>query len=213
MLQRGMTFRSPPDHGVILMSQRKDAPYRDALDSEGNLLYEGHDASRRVGGRNPKEVDQPRQLPSGKPTDNGKFADWTDRYRSGEVPAARFNVYEKLRDGIWTYRGPFLLKDYRYLETGGRYVFRFVLQAVDSPEWLPDVQVPSHHELQSRQIPTRVKQFVFKRDGGCCVICGSRERLHFDHDLPYSRGGDSATPENVRLLCAHHNLSKGAKIQ
>jgi hypothetical protein len=36
--------------------------------------------------------------------------------------------------------------------------------------------------------------------------------LHFDHDLPYSKGGASITEDNVQLMCARHNLQKGAKI-
>lgn len=36
--------------------------------------------------------------------------------------------------------------------------------------------------------------------------------LHYDHDLPYSRGGSSITVANVRLLCAC-NLRKSAKIE
>jgi 5-methylcytosine-specific restriction endonuclease McrA len=36
--------------------------------------------------------------------------------------------------------------------------------------------------------------------------------LHFDHDLPYSKGGTSITEDNVQLMCARHNLKKGNKI-
>jgi len=64
-----------------------------------------------------------------------------------------------------------------------------------------------------RAIPSWVKQEVFKRDKGKCVICGVSDELHFDHDLPYSRGGTGLTPENVRILCARHNLQKGAKVE
>jgi len=31
-------------------------------------------------------------------------------------------------------------------------------------------------------------------------------------DIPFSRGGSSIVAENVRLLCARHNLSKSDKI-
>ena len=214
MLQRGMTFRSPPNHGVILMSQRSNAPYIDALDDDGNLLYEGHDAPRTPRGQDPKTLDQPRSTPGGTPTENGRFADWTDQFRRGEVPPARFHVYEKLRDGVWSFRGPFLLRDYRLEPSGPRIVFKFVLQAVNegpSGEFLPG---PSEGaSAQTRQIPTWVKQAVYKRDKGRCVICGATDQLHFDHDLPYSKGGTGATPANVRLLCLRHNLAKGAKIE
>jgi 5-methylcytosine-specific restriction endonuclease McrA len=48
---------------------------------------------------------------------------------------------------------------------------------------------------------------------GQCVLCGSKDNLHFDHDLPYSKGGSSLSAANIRLLCARHNLSKGAKLR
>jgi 5-methylcytosine-specific restriction endonuclease McrA len=40
------------------------------------------------------------------------------------------------------------------------------------------------------------------------VLCGSSENLHFDHVIPFSRGGSSLREENVQLLCAKHNLEK-----
>lgn len=39
------------------------------------------------------------------------------------------------------------------------------------------------------------------------------DELHFDHILPFSRGGTSLTTENVQLLCARHNLQKRDHIQ
>jgi hypothetical protein len=36
--------------------------------------------------------------------------------------------------------------------------------------------------------------------------------LHYDHDIPFSKGGSSLTADNVRLLCAKHNLEKSDKI-
>jgi 5-methylcytosine-specific restriction endonuclease McrA len=47
-----------------------------------------------------------------------------------------------------------------------------------------------------------VKLEVWKRDGGKCVMCGASDELHFDHDVPFSRGGTSMTAANVQLLCA-----------
>lgn len=213
MLQRGMTFRPPPRHGIILMSQRKNAPYADVLDDDGTLIYEGHDQPRSSREIEPKSVDQPRSSALGTPTENGKFADWTDRHKAETLPPARFRVYEKVRDGIWTYRGMFLLKDYRFQSDGTRRVFRFILRAIEESDEAVATVAPFTHDLQTRQIPTWVKQFVYKRDTGQCVICGARDQLHYDHDLPFSKGGTSAMPENVRLLCARHNLSKSDKIE
>ena len=58
-----------------------------------------------------------------------------------------------------------------------------------------------------------VKKEVWRRDGGKCVICDATDELHFDHDVPYSKGGTSITAENVRILCARHNLEKSDKIE
>ncbi|MGE3565445.1 MAG: HNH endonuclease [Gammaproteobacteria bacterium] len=65
----------------------------------------------------------------------------------------------------------------------------------------------------TRVIPTSVKLQVWARDGGRCVECGSEDELHFDHILPYSKGGTSLRVQNVQLLCARHNLKKRDKIE
>ncbi|MGD0651653.1 MAG: HNH endonuclease [Verrucomicrobiia bacterium] len=64
----------------------------------------------------------------------------------------------------------------------------------------------------TRLITTHVKVEVWQRDGGKCVECGRTDNLHYDHDIPFSKGGSSLTAENVRLFCAKHNLSKSDKI-
>jgi hypothetical protein len=58
-------------------------------------------------------------------------------------------------------------------------------------------------------IPEDVQSFVWRRDGGRCVKCGSQEKLEFDHIIPLARGG-SNTERNIQLLCEYHNRSKGA---
>ena len=61
-------------------------------------------------------------------------------------------------------------------------------------------------------IPSDVKLEVWKRDKGQCVLCGSKENLHFDHIIPFSKGGSSLTAKNIQILCAKCNLSKHDKI-
>ncbi len=211
-LQRGMFFRPPPSRGVILMSRRKNAPYEDALsDDESELIYEGHDVYKSPGSE-PKAVDQPRFDGNSRPTQNGLFADWVDKMNSSGEDHARFKVYEKLRQGIWSDRGIYLLHDYHYQDVGNRKVFKFYLRQApfdsDQNTDAVDTQIPV-----SRQIPSWVKQEVFKRDKGRCVICSATDQLHFDHDLPFSKGGTSVTAKNVRILCARHNLQKSANIE
>ena len=212
-LQRGMYFRAPPAYGIILMSRRPNAPYSDAFrNDERVLIYEGHDANRTLNTPNPKAVDQPRVGANGRPTENGKFAEWVDSYKKSAVPPAIFRVYEKMRAGIWTDRGLYALRDYAYSFSDGRRVFKFKLEQSDFDTNAP-VQASGASQETTRQIPSWVKQQVYKRDKGKCVECGATDHLHFDHDFPFSKGGTSILPDNVRILCAKHNLSKSANIE
>ncbi len=204
MLQRGMNFREAPGASVVLMSRRRGAPYEDEVSDDGTqVIYEGHDAPRSAEMPDPKAADQPMSLPSGKPTENAKFA-----RACGQGALAR--VYEKLQPGIWTDKGLFELVSYDYVQSGCRKVFKFHMR-------LADIQgeggVTTAVAEFSRAIPSWVKQDVYKRDKGRCVICGAQDQLHFDHDLPFSKGGTAMKPENVRILCARHNLQKGARIE
>ena len=65
----------------------------------------------------------------------------------------------------------------------------------------------------NRMIPPPVKLEVWKRDKGKCVICGSNDNLHFDHIIPFSKGGSSLVVGNIQLLCARHNIAKGDRIE
>ena len=65
----------------------------------------------------------------------------------------------------------------------------------------------------SRYIPKHIKVFVYNRDEGACVYCGSKDDLHYDHILPVSKGGTSNNPKNIQLLCQKCNLSKSDKIE
>ena len=212
-LQRGMYFREPPAHGVILMSRRPNAPYADSLSTdESVLLYEGHDVHRTSDTPVPKILDQPRMNANGRPTENGRFASWVESQKLGKVSPAIFRVYEKMRAGVWTDRGLYLLKDYDYPWTGERRVFKFRLEQADFDS--NDSRETASVNLKvSRQIPSWVKQDVYKRDKGRCVICSATDQLHFDHDFPFAKGGTSILPENVRILCARHNLTKSANIE
>ncbi len=57
----------------------------------------------------------------------------------------------------------------------------------------------------------RLKVQVLMRDGNKCRLCGitvTGDNIHFDHILPWSKGGET-TLENLQVLCAPHNLAKG----
>ena len=75
----------------------------------------------------------------------------------------------------------------------------------------PDRQTPTVHKRRRESIPKSVKMYVWQRDGGRCVECASKEKLEYDHIIPFSEGG-SNTDRNLQLLCEPCNRSKGSKI-
>lgn len=211
-LQRGMNFGLGGNHSVILMSVRANAPYDDRLEDAGTtLIYEGHDVPRRPGGPNPKMVDQPAFTDHGRPTQNGRFHQAALATRTKGTKPERVRVYEKIRSGIWSYNGVFHLVDSWQEQSGSRSVFKFRLEAVEGEEDF-DLPVPAR-PIRRRIIPTAIKLAVWARDKGRCVRCGASDELHFDHVLPYSRGGTSVVSDNVQLLCARHNLEKSDRIE
>ncbi len=211
-LQRGMNFRLTPRESLILMSLRPGAPYADSVEDGGRvIIYEGHDLPLAKGGPDPKTVDQPEFLPSGRLTQNGQFADAVRRFKSGRAEAERVKVFEKIRSGIWVYNGLFKLVDVWQETSARRQVFKFKLEVVDE---LGELSAPAISGIDhDRVIPAAVKIEVWKRDKGSCVKCGSKENLHFDHIIPYSQGGSSKDAKNVQILCMRHNLGKRDRIE
>jgi len=210
-LQRGMNFGIGGNHSVILMSLRAGAPYNDRIEDGGTtLIYEEHDQPRGSVA-DPKLTDQVGMTRSGKPTENGKFHTAAQEAKAGRRPPERVRVYEKILPGIWSYNGMFHLIDSWTEFDGKRRSFRFKLVAVKGDEDF--THAPTISPERRRIIPTKVKLEVWKRDAGKCVQCGATDELHFDHDLPWSKGGTSLTAANVQLLCARHNLQKHDHIR
>ena len=128
------------------------------------------------------------------------------------APAERVRVYEKIRSGIWTYNGLFELVDGWLESDSRRMVCKFRLELLDEQPTEP-LALPAKELEHARLIPTAVKLEVWRRDRARCVECGSTDNLHFDHIVPYSKGGSSLVAENIQLLCARHNLAKAAHIR
>jgi hypothetical protein len=209
-MQRGMNFRMNPSYSVILMSQRSNAPYSDKVHDDGvTIEYEGHDLAKNYS-ENHKEQDQPEKLPSGKLTQNGYFIKAVNEYKKTKNKPELVKVYEKVFPGVWSLKGYFDLIDYKTVHDGKRNVFRYILTLSDREENSNTGEVKIEH---TRLIPSEVKREVWKRDQGKCVLCGDSKNLHFDHDLPFSKGGTSLSSNNVKLLCMKHNLQKSDKIQ
>jgi hypothetical protein len=217
-LQKGMNFHPfRRSYSVLFMSVRKGAPYQDKLLEDGRvLIYEGHDQPRRAGGPDPKSVDQPLITTSGRQNENGKFFYAASEFKAGRQAPELVRVYEKIKDGIWVFSGFFHLVDAWQEKSGGRKVCKFRLEIQDMGEAVvaADSRSASMPAIEhTRMIPTTVKLEVWQRDKGQCQRCGTADNLHFDHLLPFSKGGTSLLAENIQLLCARHNLEKRDRIE
>ena len=214
-IQRGMNFRPKgKKYSIFLMSIKENAPYNDGFDKEGKLLiYEGEDISKREIS-NPKNYDQPFFTKTGKLTNNGIFFKLAEDFKYKRKKAELIRVYEKINNNIWSDKGIFELIDAKFIDSDPekRKVFKFIL----NPQGL---EISIRSDLEdfefSRRIPTEIKRIVWERDGGKCIVsnCDSTKDLHFDHIIPWSKGGSSRDPKNIQILCGKHNLNKSDKIQ
>lgn len=213
-IQKGMNYRPiGKRYSIFLMSIRENAPYNDGFDNDGKILvYEGEDITRRET-IEPKNFDQPLFTKTGKLTNNGLFFKAAEdfKYKRKEKPEL-IKVYEKIENNVWSDKGWFELVDVNYQLIKGekRKVFKFLLK----PKGV-DIKI-SEKEFEefefSRRIPTQTKRVVWERDNGKCIQCGATQDLHFDHVIPWSKGGSSTDSRNIQLLCGKHNLKKSAKI-
>jgi len=114
----------------------------------------------------------------------------------------------------WMFKGDFYSEDEGYSETE---VKALVLDGMQQKERkvqraLARLNQSGAESSAARQlIPNDVKIFVWQRDEGRCVNCGSREKLEFDHIIPRVKGGGNSH-RNLQLLCENCNRSKGGNI-
>ena len=213
-LQRGMNYHLRGDTSVILMSLRPNAPYSDKVEDDGRILiYEGHDVPKTKENPIPKIIDQQMTNPSGTLNQNGLFYKAAKTYKKKHITPESVKVYEKLHAGIWVYNGLFRLLDSWKEESNNREVFKFKLELTDHVKSANENGIQNYVLEHNRVIPPQVKLEVWKRDEGKCVICGSTDNLHFDHIIPFSKGGSSLVSTNIQLLCARHNIAKRDRIE
>ena len=68
----------------------------------------------------------------------------------------------------------------------------------------------SRKQLVGRQITPDLRTQVFETYGYRCLSCGSTDKLHVDHVVPWSEGGPCEL-ENLQPLCSPCNYRKGTK--
>lgn len=128
---------------------------------------------------------------------------------------SRFFPYKEFYE-VWLFRDKLYLvkNDKNYDEKKG---FLLILERIDKQHKRFErlkrqfSEVEKAKEEDSRRIPVEVQRKVWRRDGGKCAKCGSREKLEFDHIIPLSKGG-SNTARNIELLCEKCNREKSNNI-
>ena len=91
----------------------------------------------------------------------------------------------------------------------------YIESASDTDDSLPPPSpTPSSIIHKTKREPSdRLKIQVLMRDGNKCRICGVEcsgglHNIHFDHIIPWSKGGETVL-ENLQVLCSSCNEAKG----
>lgn len=83
-----------------------------------------------------------------------------------------------------------------------------------------DINVRHTEEYRRKKerarVTDKVRYQVMQRDGFRCQLCGASQadgvKLHVDHKIPISKGGNS-DPDNLRTLCDRCNWGKGSQLE
>jgi len=168
-LQRGMNFRLNSNYSVILMSRRTNAPYQDKILNDGvTIEYEGHDEPQTSEITDPKKIDQPMRTKKWTLTQNGKFIEAVNNYKSWTKSVEVVKVYEKILSWVWSLKWFFDLVDYKIEFDWNRNVFVFILKLSEHQNLGNSEVIDLQH---TRLIPSEVKKEVWKRDWWQCVLC------------------------------------------
>ena len=138
----------------------------------------------------------------------GRFEDRPKKIKMELFPCDSFSIEDSLallaKDG-------FLL---RYEVDGKRYaqVVNFTKHQMPHHKEVPsDIPAPpgcAQVTRHSYDVPAKVREEVFARDGNACLKCGALESLSLDHIQPLGLGGDNSI-NNLQTLCTSCNSSKG----
>jgi hypothetical protein len=131
--------------------------------------------------------------------------------RAGQPTARVLFVLEADPDGVVNL-GTTGDRDYWFFH-GDIYSTPVTLTADELELLIEERAKPPKPKARSRRkkISREVRDVVWARDGGKCVVCGSRLGLQFDHKTPFSAGG-SDDADNLQILCGRHNREKGAQL-
>lgn len=133
----------------------------------------------------------------------------TDYYKTIEAPLV--STYGGFPNHVF-YRGAWFIYDNNLMSPDIKMILDEAFQKLDRRRDIAQLDTTQEeHQTKRKPLPDDVQIFVWNRDSGRCVNCGSQENLEFDHIIPVSKGG-SNTARNVQLLCESCNREKGNRI-
>lgn len=123
-------------------------------------------------------------------------------------------IAKKVRKTWWMFDGEFFVEDEDCTVEEAQTLIlaekkKRTLKLLKAQTQLGQANFQSIHVREP--LPDHVKVFVWQRDGGKCVKCGSQRNLEFDHVVPLSLGGSNTT-RNIQLLCQDCNRTKGGSL-
>jgi hypothetical protein len=143
-------------------------------------------------------------------SDEAIYNNYAEQIKSQKAIEPEKKVHKTLGD-MWYYKGNIYKIDGTYTDEQSRLL---ILEEEDKQRRLFEKlnlkfnNSSNEDSSYSRpRIPENVRVEVWRRDGGKCARCGSREKLEYDHIVPISKGG-SNTARNIELLCEKCNRSK-----
>lgn len=122
-------------------------------------------------------------------------------------PISRYSTYQyEAKFGTWR-KALEAFVEYVNSETGSD---QEKVNVEDALETVQENEIVFKHK--TKRVPNeRLKVQILMRDGNKCRLCGitvTGNDIHFDHIIPWSKGGETVL-ENLQILCALHNLAKG----
>jgi hypothetical protein len=113
----------------------------------------------------------------------------------------------------WMFRGDIFSEDEGFSDAEVKILILDRIQQKERKLQRARARLTRSAELSAarQSIPDDVKVFVWQRDNGCCVKCGGREKLEYDHIIPLCMGGGNSE-RNLQILCESCNRSKGGNL-
>ena len=151
----------------------------------------------------------PASIPSKNLSPNTIFEYYEGLVKLSELEPVKFGKYYGFKGYYYSVEGHYTDNQIRLLLLEDfdkeRSHFEKLKTRFDDEAW------SNESNYERPRIPESVRIEVWRRDGGKCARCGSREKLEYDHIVPISKGG-SNTARNIELLCERHNRSKSNNI-